>query len=336
MKKKRKTQIIKTSGLIICFLCLLVVSLMITINKRDNQMNSGDLIVDTESEKNPDSMIELKAHSRVESGVTKIVITATPKGSVSGLGTGYNNELKWELKWSSEKEEDVSEYVKLEVFTNTVVQLTYLKQFDTQIILTATSVENADIHASCTVDCYKRSNFDEYKIKFNDTDYEVAFSNSEIDLKNIMTTEEMAAGRPIELIIESGSKVGTIDTITDIYGCYTISSELSEALFAKGYENFAEITFDSFCQYDVLTAIEVLCNNEFELYDREDGRLINQELHEILAETESWFTLYLTTEDLYDDEAVNSNCYELNVLVEYTPVFGEITSVELTKDSIIF
>lgn len=336
MKKKRKTNILKTSSLIICFLCLLIVALMITTNKRENQMNTGDLIVDTDGEKNPDSMIELKAHSRTESGTTKVVITANIKGSVSGLGTGYNAELDWKLTWADEKAEAVSDYVKLEVFTNTVVQLTYLKQFDTQIILTATSVENSNVHASCTVDCYKRSNFDDYKIKFNDTDYEVVLSSSEIDLKEVISMEEMVGGRPIDLIIESSSKVGTVDTTTQINGCYTLSDELFEAFTAKGYEMFSEISFTSFAEYDVLTAIEFMCGNEFELYDREDGRLINQEIHEILAATDSWFKLYLTTEDFYGEEVVNSAYYELDVLLQYTPVFGEISSVELTKDSIIF
>ena len=329
--KEKQVKIFKFSSLFIC-LCLLVAFLVITSNKQEEQNNVGDLIINTESGRN----LELRAKSYVEEGVTKVTVNAITTGSVSGLGSSYDTELNWTLEWASVKEEEVTDYVALDILGKATVQLTYLKQFDTQIILKATSIENTDVFATCTIDCYKRSNFDEYKVRFDYMDYEVDFTSQQIDLRSVISMDYLATGQPITLkVVTEDNKVGTVETTTNLEGYYTLSTELQEAFNAKGYEAVNQIAFDKLVDYHILAAIEYMFGNEFELFDREDGMLLNQELQDILIATECWFELNFSMEDSYEDKVVNSYTTSFDVLMKYNPKFGEIVSVKLSKDSII-
>lgn len=332
-----KEKLLKLSSIFFSIMCLLIVVFAITVKKTEKETEFGDLIVDTETNKNPNSIFELKANARVESGVTKVTVTAFLKGTVEGFGTGYDTTLRWDLAWASPKEEEVSDYVKLDVISNKVVQLTYIKQFDTQIILTATSVANESISATCTIDCYERSNFDEYTLNINGTNHQYTFDSGEANMSNAYSIEEIVCERPLDLSVSAGSpKVGTIATTTTTDGTLTLSSELEAAFRAKGYTEFNSIDFDDVANYGFFTAIEYLCNDQFALFSRNDGMLLNRELHEILAETECWFTLSFENEDLYNGNAVHSSHYDIDILMDYNPSFGEIVSIDLTEKNIIF
>ena len=335
MKKKKALKIITTSSFIFCSLVLLVGLLFVRTNKIEEQIITENLIVNEGT--SSDSNIKLKANARVESGVTKVSVEAVTKGNVSGTGSWYNSQLNWSLEWAVTKSDHVNEYVKLDVLSNTAVELTYLKQFDTQIILKATSAEVSGVFATCTVDCYKRSNFENYQLQFKGKEYAVNLSEGYFNLGEVVSERELVIGRPVDLVIvNNDTKVGTIETTTNVGGYYTLSSELAEALTAQGYTNFKEIEFENFAQQNVFKNIEYMCSNSFELLNKQTGEMLNPELHEILEDIACWFTLYLEGTDSYDGDYVNCSTFEIDIITSYTPLFGQIDSVTLQKDSIIF
>ena len=59
-------------------------------------------------------------------------------------------------------------------------------------------------------------------------------------------------------------------------------------------------------------------------------------LHNILSEVNCWFTLILEADDLYMGESVNYHLFEIDVLIDYEPNYGNMSSVSFDKNSIIF
>lgn len=334
MKNKKTLKTIITSSFVFCSLVLLVGILFVKPTEQ-KEINTQDLVVNEGV--SSDSNIKLRANARVESGVTKVRVDALTKGDVAGPGSWYNKQLNWSLEWATTKSDLVSEYVKLDILSNFSVELTYLKQFDSQIILKATSVEVSSVFATCTVDCYKRSNFNNYKLQLNGEEYSVDFSNGYFNLSEVMGDYDLINGRPVDLVIvNNDTKVGTIETATRVVGYYELSEELKTALRNKGYTNFNEIQFKTFAEKDVFTNLEYMCSNEFELIDKQNGELLNTELHEILEEIDCWFTLFLAADDMCNDESVNSSTFEFDILINHKPAFGQMNSITLQKEAIIF
>ena len=336
MKKQKNFKIITRLSLVFCSLALLVAGILIANKDNQEQIISNDLLVNTGANDSSDSVIKLKANARVESGVTKVKVEAAINGTVSGFGSWYNAELSWDLNWKTEKADNVENYVKLDVLSNTSVELTYLQQFDTQIILSATSVENDDVCATCTIDCYERSDFENYTVKVNGKDCEEVISSSQIDVGSVISGEEFMHGTRLDLVINNDDvKVGTIETVTKVSGFYTISSELLQVFEDYGYTSFKEIAFDKMREYDAFTALEYIVDS-LVLVDRQTGVLLETELHDVLSDVNCWFTLMLQADDLYMGESVNQHIFEMDVLIDYVPNYGDMSSVSFDKSSIIF
>ena len=79
-----------------------------------------------------------------------------------------------------------------------------------------------------------------------------------------------------------------------------------------------------------------MCSNEFELLNKDTGAMLNPRLHEVLGDINCWFTLHLEASDSYGEEIVNSSTFEIDILASYTPLFGQIDSVVLKTNSVIF
>ena len=315
---------------------LLFVLSLVSYNKQQEENHFKDLIVNTNVDGGRDSNIKLKAISHVEAGVTKVRVDASINGTVSDFGSWYNTELSWSMDWKTAKEDDVEEYVKLEILSNTSVELTYLQQFDTQIILRAESVENDDVFTTCSIDCYERSNFENYTLKVNEKDCEEVISADQIDVGSVISGEEFMHGKRLDLVINNDDvKVGTIKTITRVEGTFTISSELLQVLEDYGYTTFKEIAFENMREYDAFTALEYMVDS-LVLVDRQTGTLLETELHDVLSEVNCWFSLVIYADDLYMGESVNQHVFEIDILIDYVPNYGEMNSVLFDKSSIIF
>lgn len=69
-----------------------------------------------------------------------------------------NDKLTWTLDWSGSYNENVSDYVTMQISSDThSVTLTYKKVFNRQLILKATSELTPSVNATLTIDCYERT-----------------------------------------------------------------------------------------------------------------------------------------------------------------------------------
>ena len=118
-----------------------------------NKNKENDLII-SDIRNNDHIQLSMQKLSNDISGVT-VQATVNPS-SVA------DNTLNWTLSWKTTNSNNVNDYVSMQVSADTQsVTLTYIKQFDTQIVLKATSNLTPGVSAQCSIDCYKRVEYSE-------------------------------------------------------------------------------------------------------------------------------------------------------------------------------
>lgn len=147
MKKKYFTI---SLGLLLLLGVVLSVVLFTTKAKEEKINNFNDELV-FNSENNDGIKLNMRrANSSTSSNTYTITATVEPSDVV-------NKKLTWELNWASSVSLKISSYVTMEVAEDTLsATITYIKNFDTQIILTVKSQASTSVNATCTLDCYKR------------------------------------------------------------------------------------------------------------------------------------------------------------------------------------
>lgn len=305
--------------LILVFICIGLVGCK---NEKETKEKSEDYLMVTESESNG---INLKmqrlsnvATQSVTSGV-EVVATVNPDNAV-------NKELTWTLSWKTSKSDSVTDYVTKSVSSDTLTcTLNYVKNFDTQIILTATSVANSSIKATCTIDCYKRTTAYELKLAIDfdgpcgaisaDDNAVFDFSNSYDVLPSALKDIYFSFDDDVENI----TRVGTIDSSFSTIRYIQLHSDLKTALANKGITvNSTRVklvdgtTFD-----DIFTE---LCT----IYSTDNFKLA-------LASTSNWFSMSVSLTE--NGESKNIGIYQLK---GFNYSASEISSINLNKNSIIF
>lgn len=289
---------------------------------KTNEEKNEDYLMVTESESKG---INLKmqrlsnvATQSTTSGV-EVVATVNPDNAV-------NKELTWTLTWKTSKSDSVSDYVTKTVSSDTLTcTLTYVKNFDIQIILTATSVANSSIKATCTVDCYKRLSKYELSLAI---DFDGPCPSISADENRIIDYSGEYDSFPSALKdvyfdfegdIENITRVGTIDSSYSITRKIQLSSELRTALTNKGitcnstrYELVDGTTFD-----DIFTELCTI------------NSLDNFKL--ALASTSNWFVMvvYITE----NGETTMLGSYRL---MGFNYSASEISSISFDNTSVIF
>lgn len=292
-------------------------------DKADEEKNDNYLMC-TENESNGIDL-KMKRLSNVStqstSGDIEIVATVNPSNAV-------NKELTWTLTWITSKSDSVSDYVTKSVSSDTLTcTLTYVKNFDTQIILKATSVANSSINATCTIDCYKRtSSFDlTLAIDFdgpcgevspdgnNIFDFSTSYDTLPSNLENIYFDLETGS--------ETVNKVGTIDTTTTITRQINLSSELKTALTNNGITcNSVRCTIVDGTTFDDI--FSELCT----INSQDNFKLA-------LASTSNWFVYRITINDNIAGESSKTISYQLK---GFNYSASEIKSISFNNSSVIF
>ena len=144
-------------------LCLLVVvatifTLLLTTNQSSKGETPKDDLIFNEEGESPIKLQMRKANNVLTQAANTYVVNATVSPSEA-----VNRKLTWTMAWSTTYNATISDYVTMVVSEDTFsVTLTYVKAFEKQIKLTATSVATPSVKATCTLDCYERP---EYKME---------------------------------------------------------------------------------------------------------------------------------------------------------------------------
>lgn len=137
----------------LCLLLLLGVVLSVvlfTAKAKEEKINRFDDELVFNSEKNDGIKLNMRRANTASSNTYTITATVEPDDVV-------NKKLTWQLNWASSVSLKISSYVTMEVAEDTLsATLTYIKNFDTQIILTVKSQATTSVKATCALDCYKR------------------------------------------------------------------------------------------------------------------------------------------------------------------------------------
>lgn len=146
--KKRNILIIAFSFLGICLIAIGA----LTLNLFKSDAQPGNLIVNTDE---GNDYIRLTGIKRKISATSTEVVTITATVNPNIV---VDDTLNWSIAWNGSNSGTVSDYVTMTVSDDThSVDIQFVKQFSTQIKVTATSNLTPAISASCTVDCYKKT-----------------------------------------------------------------------------------------------------------------------------------------------------------------------------------
>lgn len=142
----------KKSLFLVISLLLVIIAVVVcfNLNKTTNKNKENDLII-SDIRNNDHIQLSMQKLSNDISGVT-VQATVNPS-SVA------DNTLNWTLSWKTTNSNNVNDYVSMQVSADTQsVTLTYIKQFDTQIVLKATSTLTPGVSAQCSIENKYNSN----------------------------------------------------------------------------------------------------------------------------------------------------------------------------------
>lgn len=307
---------IRFFGIILVFIfvfCLL--GNHFTSNPVNNEKNDPNLIVENlESSQ----FMKLSTTRSTTNSVT-VKATVTPD-------TAANKNLTWNLAWSSESSEDISDYVTMDISINSLeCTLTYLHPFSTQLILTASSVVNSEVKATCTVDCYKKTFNINFKCVIDIEDNPISDYSGNQEDGSVILPVEFTPQTLDDLNFDYSSfeceleKYGTIDSESKI----TYKIKLSDSLI-NIFEQ-ANITGfnDEICEVDDYSSY-------FDYWFDQVER--NETFYEALASTMFWFDIIIEI-----SENDNPLSYSQIVPVQgFTLVGYEASGITLNQGSIIF
>ena len=279
--------------LFISTICLAVVFIAIgiwLIQSSNQKVEQPSFVVDSTKE-NDMLKLSTKRYANEKTGETGVMInaTVTPTSVV-------NDKLTWTLEWSTVSSENVSDYVTMQVSADThSVTLTYKKNFNTQLILKATSVLTPSVNSTCTIDCYKRTTDFSLDFAFDDADGNDFIPSIDNTQKTVnfsqMTYEGLSKYSICDFDLYNLTQIGTVN-VTFYKGVkFSLSSELKTKLTSAG------ITFTNY--YDLgnpssyVESIDGLLNELITITDSN-----RQQVYQILGTVNYWFDLTCTISDM--------------------------------------
>lgn len=313
----------KKSLFLVISLLLVIIAVVVcfNLNKTTNKNKENDLII-SDIRNNDHIRLSMQKLSNEIGGVT-VQATVNPS-SVA------DNRLNWTLSWKTTNSNNINDYVSMQVSADTQsVTLTYIKQFETQIILKATSALTPGVSAQCSIDCYKRVEYFGFSESKGYIDGEIVSLTVDEQNKTIDCSGYSFAGMRddgFSNFTSSYSSKGTINTTITMSMKLVLSEDLKSALTSKSL---------------TLKQTEFICNDS-DLYDFTlidiMGIIVNltNDAYTAFSEVNHWFDLIITFENKYNSQTVESLSYTYQ-LIHFDISDGlSVNSINLNQSTIIF
>ena len=311
----------KKSMFLLVSLLLVFVAVVVCFNLNKTTKNKENDLIISDIKNNDHIQLSMQKLSNEISGVT-VQATVNPS-SVA------DNRLNWTLSWKTTNSNNVNDYVSMQVSADTQsVTLTYIKQFETQIILKATSALTPEVSAQCSIDCYKRveySGLSEVKGYINGeaVSLTVDEQNKTIDCSGYSFAGMRDDG--FSNFTSSYLSKGTINTNITMSMKIVVSDDLKSALTSKSLTlKQTEFTIQEFCEdyllFDILGIIVNLTNDAYVAF----------------SEVDHWFDLVISFENKYNSQTIESLSYTYQ-LIHFDISDGlSVNSINLNQSTIIF
>lgn len=311
----------KKSMFLLVSLLLVFVAVVVCFNLNKTTKNKENDLIISDIRNNDHIQLSMQKLSNEISGLT-VQATVNPS-SVA------DNTLNWTLSWKTTNSNNVKDYVSMQVSADTQsVTLTYIKQFETQIILKATSALTPAVSAQCSIDCYKRveySGLSEAKgyIDGEEISLVVDEQNKTIDCSGYSFAGMRDDG--FSNFISSYLSKGTINTNITMSMKIVVSDDLKSALTSKSLTlKQTEFTIQEFCEdyllFDILGIIVNLTNDAYTAF----------------SEVNHWFDLVISFENKYNSQTIESLSYTYQ-LIHFDISDGlSVNSINLNQSTIIF
>lgn len=311
----------KKSMFLLVSLLLVFVAVVVCVNLNKTTKNKENDLIISDIRNNDHIQLSMQKLSNEIGGVT-VQATVNPS-SVA------DNTLNWTLSWKTTNSNNVNDYVSIQVSADTQsVTLTYIKQFETQIILKATSALTPEVSAQCSIDCYKRveySGLSEAKGYINGeaVSLTVDEQNKTIDCSGYSFAGMRDDG--FSNFTSSYLSKGTINTNITMSMKIVVSDDLKSALTSKSLTlKQTEFTIQEFCEdyllFDILGIIVNLTNDAYVAF----------------SEVDHWFDLVISFENKYNSQTIESLSYTYQ-LIHFDISDGlSVNSINLNQSTIIF
>lgn len=320
---------------LVSIVCLVFVAVLcVNFNTNNNSVKNDNLIVDVQD--NDNIKLSKRLLSNTATASSGYVITASVGPSVAA-----DKSLTWNLAWADSYDESVSNYVTMEISADTfVVTLTYVKNFSHQLVLTASSVSNPSVSATCTIDCYKR--IDNYEITNVQASYNGTFVDVVIDnvsktinfnhlFDNAFELEHPFSEIFIYNITPTTTYTGTINVEMDERHYITLSDELISILNENGlsYNSTTTISINDLEKY---TLYSLLCSF---ITDLDTASLdAFAELVNLIKANDCWFYLHSNYECLNVPDYMDMS-YTYKLVGFQGLFYTNVMSIYLNESSIV-
>lgn len=311
----------KKSMFLLVSLLLVFVAVVVCFNLNKTTKNKENDLIISDIRNNDHIQLSMEKLSNDISGVT-VQATVNPS-SVA------DNRLNWTLSWKTTNSNNVNDYVSMQVSADTQsVTLTYIKQFETQIVLKATSVLSPGVSAQCSIDCYKRVEYSGLSETKGYINGEAVSLTVDEQNKTIDCSGYSFAGMRDDGFNNFGSSYsskGTINTTITMSMKLVVSEDLKSALTSKSLTlKQTEFTIQEFCEdyalFDILGIIVNLTNDAYTAF----------------SEVNHWFDLVITFENKYNSQTIESLIYTYQ-LINFDISDGlSVNSINLNQSTIIF
>lgn len=312
----------KKSMFLLVSLLLVFVAVVVCFNLNKTTKNKENDLIISDIRNNDHIQLSMQKLSNEISGVT-VQATVNPSSVV-------DKRLNWTLSWKTTNSNNVNDYVSMQVSADTQsVTLTYIKQFETQIILKATSVLTPEVSAQCSIDCYKRVEYSGLSEAKGYIDGETVSLTVDEQNKTIDCSGYSFAGMRDDAFSNFTSSYlskGTINTNITMSMKLVVSEDLKSALTSKSL---------------TLKQTEFICNDS-DLYDfcLEDimGIIVNltNDAYVAFSEVDHWFDLVISFENKYNSQTIESLSYTYQ-LIHFDISDGlSVNSINLNQSTIIF
>lgn len=311
----------KKSMFLLVSLLLVFVAVVVCVNLNKTTKNKENDLIISDIRNNDHIQLSMQKLSNDISGVT-VQATVNPS-SVA------DNRLNWTLSWKTTNSNNVNDYVSMQVSADTQsVTLTYIKQFETQIVLKATSVLSPGVSAQCSIDCYKRVEYSGLSETKGYINGEAVSLTVDEQNKTIDCSGYSFAGMRDDGFNNFGSSYsskGTINTTITMSMKLVVSEDLKSALTSKSLTlKQTEFTIQEFCEdyalFDILGIIVNLTNDAYTAF----------------SEVNHWFDLVITFENKYNSQTIESLTYTYQ-LINFDISDGlSVNSINLNQSTIIF
>lgn len=321
---KRKITIASLIGAI-AILCIACVGIF-TNNHTQSDIDPNNIVV----ESNNASGISLTSRTRKMAMSDNMVTTTTITATV-GPEVAADKTLSWSIAWNGESTETLSNYVTMTVSEDTLsVDINYVKQFNTQIKVTATSNLSTSVSAECLIDCYQRTE----AVYINGNSI-TNYYHTGLSYEDIFVNKEM-----ISFNITS-KKSGTITTRTDYtYPNLALTTTVAQRLQAAGFTvSNSSQEYNSDDKLTWLGLIESWIGQSYDSLSASQKSALLNALDPETGSTSAWITLYYTANDhAYDEVNTLVGKFSGSITVTGFDLSDGLTveSVTLSHEEIIF